>query len=1243
MKKAKNVKIKTGRAGPPAMKPGYQYINPGQEDQMEIHGYQRSVVWTIIVWIFIFLTVGLLRLFFYWFPHLMVRSTHSKCSLAEATVVVLKDQYLQWYVSRIRELAVDGQLENKARPKLERGTSTVSFTKFDENEESVEAGNMEQQIRLVRFFVTKKVKFLWNADGQLFEKASGLVDSTSCSFFHRQKGFSVDTQIKKRVIYGVNSINVHVTPVIELLVKQIISPFYIFQVFSCSLWYADEYYYYASCIVLMSIISITVFIYQTRKMQRTLRNTIASSTIVTVCRDTGVYEDISSEDLVPGDVIEIPRHGCIMQCDAVLTCGNCIVNESMLTGESVPVTKTPLPNPSEARTEDKLFNIKEHALHVLFCGTKVIQTRYYGDQRVRAVVVRTGFTTSKGELVRSILHPKPVDFKFNRDTYIFIGILAIIAGVGFVYTIVLMVIDGDEPGEIVLRSLDLITIAVPPALPAALTVGIVFAQNRLKKNNIYCILPNCINVSGTINTFCFDKTGTLTEDGLNMQSLHLVKDGSFTDEVQDKSIAMLDPAIPVMAAMASCHSLTIIDDELCGDPLDLIMFEATGWDLEEPGQEHSRFDMMVPTVVKPRQMTGQPWSTKQTTDMEVGIIRQFTFTSSLQRMSVITRRIASSNFDLYCKGAPEKIASLSNPETVPSDFHDVLMGYTQHGYRVLALAWRQLPEKLNYTKVHRIQREQVEKNLTFLGLLVMENRLKPETTPVIQDLKEANIRTVMVTGDNMLTALSVARECKMVDQHEKVILVQAYPPQGKADPSIEFINTDSTSDKVKQFDKSATGAETKISMPGLQYYHFAMEGTSWAIIRQYFPEIFPKLVVRGTVFARMSPDQKAQLVEALQELGYYVGMCGDGANDCGALKTAHAGISLSEAEASVASPFTSKNPNIVCVPTLIRQGRGALVTSFGIFKFMAAYSLTQFVSVCMLYWIGNNLTDFEFLYIDLFLLTTLSITFGRTDAYHKLSPKPPLINLFGIAPVLSLVLHTILITCFQVLCFLIVMQQSWFVEYVENEDYDYTSYENMAVYIISSYQYIMLGVIFSKGAPYRKTIFTNYWFMFNLALCIGITLWVNIYPTDGLAEFLELKSAPNIPYRLIYIGIAAANFILAILLEMFVIDSYFVTWKLQESAEKCCRGSTYKYHILEDEIKDTPNWPPLSQSTSLAQVFGRMDSAINTTKESDQVSLSGSLLNDGENSEVDITVGEDGKQAVINEGFVAEEDSVTAL
>ena len=138
-------------------------------------------------------------------------------------------------------------------------------------------------------------------------------------------------------------------------------------------------------------------------------------------------------------------------------------------------------------------------------------------------------------------------------------------------------------------------------------------------------------------------------------------------------------------------------------------------------------------------------------------------------------------------------------------------------------------------------------------------------------------------------------------------------------------------------------------------------------------------------------------------ISFLEGMCGDGANDCGALKAAHAGISLSEAEASVASPFTSKTPDISCVPSLVREGRAALVTSFGVFKYMAAYSLTQFVSVMLLYSIDCNLTDFQFLWIDLVLITTLVAVFGNTKAYDgPLNKRPPPSALAAVSPVLSL-------------------------------------------------------------------------------------------------------------------------------------------------------------------------------------------------------------------------------------------------
>lgn len=102
-------------------------------------------------------------------------------------------------------------------------------------------------------------------------------------------------------------------------------------------------------------------------------------------------------------------------------------------GESVPVTKTSLPN------ENVLYHEADDANHTLYCGTQVLQTRFYGKEKVCAVVIRTGFLTSKGNLVRSILYPHPADFKFDQDSYRFIWILAFIALMGLLYTIIIKV------------------------------------------------------------------------------------------------------------------------------------------------------------------------------------------------------------------------------------------------------------------------------------------------------------------------------------------------------------------------------------------------------------------------------------------------------------------------------------------------------------------------------------------------------------------------------------------------------------------------------------------------------------------------------------------------------------------------------------------------------------------------------------------------------------------------------------
>ena len=125
--------------------------------------------------------------------------------------------------------------------------------------------------------------------------------------------------------------------------------------------------------------------------------------------------------------------------------------------------------------------------------------------KVTGIVVRTGFSTAKGDLVRSIMFPSPVGFRFYEDAIRFIGVLAILAAFGDIYSFYIFYINGENWWKAIMRILDLITVVVPPSLPCAMTVGTVYSQSRLKEKNIFCISPARINVAGKIKVIlCFD-------------------------------------------------------------------------------------------------------------------------------------------------------------------------------------------------------------------------------------------------------------------------------------------------------------------------------------------------------------------------------------------------------------------------------------------------------------------------------------------------------------------------------------------------------------------------------------------------------------------------------------------------------------------------------------------------------------------------------------------------------------------
>ncbi|XP_063558370.1 polyamine-transporting ATPase 13A2 isoform X4 [Gorilla gorilla gorilla] len=1124
----------------------------------------RVIGYHVVVW----MMAGIPLLLFRWKPLWGVRLRLRPCSLAHAETLVIEirdkeDSSWKLFTVQVQTEAIgEGSLEPSPQAQAEDGRSQAAVgavpegawkdtAQLHKSEEAVSVG----QKRVLRYYLFQGQRYIWIETQQAFYQVSLLDHGRSCDDIHRSRhGLSLQDQMVRKAIYGPNVISIPVKSYPQLLVDEALNPYYGFQAFSIALWLADHYYWYALCIFLISAISICLSLYKTRKQSQTLRDMVKLSMRVCVCRPGGEEEWVDSSELVPGDCLVLPQEGGLMPCDAALVAGECMVNESSLTGESIPVLKTALPEglgPYCAET---------HRRHTLFCGTLILQARAYVGPHVLAVVTRTGFCTAKGGLVSSILHPRPINFKFYKHSMKFVAALSVLALLGTIYSIFILYRNRVPLNEIVIRALDLVTVVVPPALPAAMTVCTLYSQSRLRRQGIFCIHPLRINLGGKLQL-----TGTLTEDGLDVMGVVPLKGQAFLPLVPEPRRL---PMGPLLRALATCHALSRLQDTPVGDPMDLKMVESTGWVLEEEPAADSAFGTQVLAVMRP------PFWEPQLQAMEeppvpVSVLHRFPFSSALQRMSVVVAWPGATQPEAYVKGSPELVAGLCNPETVPTDFAQMLQSYTAAGYRVVALASKPLPTVPSLEAAQQLTRDTVEGELSLLGLLVMRNLLKPQTTPVIQALRRTRIRAVMVTGDNLQTAVTVARGCGMVAPQEHLIIVHATHPERGQPASLEFLPMESPTavNGVKDPDQAASYAVE----PDPRSRHLALSGPTFGIIVKHFPKLLPKVLVQGTVFARMAPEQKTELVCELQKLQYCVGMCGDGANDCGALKVADVGISLSQAEASVVSPFTSSMASIECVPMVIREGRCSLDTSFSVFKYMALYSLTQFISVLILYTINTNLGDLQFLAIDLVITTTVAVLMSRTGPALVLGRVRPPGALLSVPVLSSLLLQVALVTGVQLGGYFLTLAQPWFVPLnrtVPAPD-NLPNYENTVVFSLSSFQYLILAAAVSKGAPFRRPLYTNVPFLVALALLSSILVGLVLVP--GLLQGpLALRNITDTCFKLLLLGLVTFNFVGAFMLES-VLDQCLPAC-LRHLRPK--RASKKRFKQLERELAEQP-WPPL--------------------------------------------------------------------
>ncbi|EPZ31935.1 Cation-transporting P-type ATPase, subfamily V domain-containing protein [Rozella allomycis CSF55] len=833
-------------------------------------------------------------------------------------------------------------------------------------------------------------------------------------------------------VYEENVIKVPIKSTIRIFIDEVLHPFNVFQIFSIILWSLDNYYLYAGCVLIISLISSMMALFETRRNLRALNKLNNEVCLVECVRDNKTFK-ISSNLLFPGDLFLIPNQRIEIPCDCVLIEGNCLINESSLTGESIPVSKQGNPQINFNRI-NKNYHHQLNSKSVMFGGTRVLKA----SSNAKAVVLSTGFETVKGTLIRSMIYPKPHGFKFYRDAFRFVGILALIAMIGFCFSLYFFIIKKANAYLIIKRAFDLFTIVVPPALPSTLLIGTSFAISRLKKKEIYCISPSKINIGGKLNLFIFDKTGTLTEPDMDVYGILMNQEGEkiFKD-------SMSQPQSIFGMSMACCHSLNLDQNKIIGDQLEEKMFEFSQW----------RFDGS----------TRVSYGNKK-----IEILKINDFNSNLRRMSVVCK--CEAEVYGFVKGSPEEMMRIC--KNVPDWYETEMNKFTRKGFRVLSVGFKRLKEEnLN-------SRNQIEKDLEFLGFLIFENKIKKETFKVISELNKASCKNIICTGDNLLTACSISRQCKIIPQEDTIFISKI------SNNFIEWISLDdpSISLDLKNFSSFKSN------------YTLACTGKVFDLLSN--SSLLDKVLIKCKIFARFSPDQKQKLVDHYQQLGYYVSFCGDGANDCGALRQADVGISLSNSEACVAASFTSKIPNISCVLEIVKQeacvaasftskipniscvleivkqGRAALVTSFSCFKYMALYSIIQFTSVILLYTQMASLADPQYLYIDLFIVFPLTLTMGRFNSNTKISKKRPTANILSPKVLVSLIGHILIQIIFQIYTyFTVIHHHSFTLTPILENDTNSFNLLTSSIFIFTIFQYVTLVDVFIVGAPFQEIKF----------------------------------------------------------------------------------------------------------------------------------------------------------------------------
>ena len=624
-----------------------------------------------------------------------------------------------------------------------------------------------------------------------------------------------------------------------------------------------------------------------------------------VIRD-GVKRKIPSQKLVPGDLILLQTGDRIPADARIIKEFNLKIDESSLTGESVPVEKNTEVLPAETPEADRK--------NMVYTGTAVA----YG--RGSAVITATGMNTAFGELAGLLgtIERSRTPLQQNLDKFgRWVGaatlvIVAFVAMLGVLYGFPLL--------DMFLWGVALAVAAIPEALPAVVTVGLGLGVRRMVKRHALVRKLPSVETLGVTNVICSDKTGTLTQNKMTVERLYIngqvlnVTGAGYSPEGEffkgDEEVPADDLHLrTLLLGAALCNDAGLSGEgekwEITGDPTEAALLVAAA----KAGFYKADLDQKYPRL------------------------GEIPFSSERKRMTTINK-INNSSGDFpgegiiaFSKGAPEVIFDSCTKVLLDGEIRPLtpelreeipkqVRNMADQALRVMAFSFRPLGEKIFPEQISSGEQtaEKFEEDMVFSGLVGMRDPPREEVKAAIQTCADAGIKTVMITGDHKITASAIAKELGI----------------------------------LKENDLTLTGLE----------------------LDRLSDSEFEDRVEKVSVYARVYPIHKLRVVKALKKKGYVVAMTGDGVNDAPALKAADIGIAMGITGTDVskeASSMILTDDNFASIVAAVEEGRNIFknIRNFITYGLSAHIGEVLIVFITILGWRILPLLAVQILWINL--------------------------------------------------------------------------------------------------------------------------------------------------------------------------------------------------------------------------------------------------------------------------------------